>query len=1343
MNGGDLTRSTFTAHRHYSGVRMQQGRVQLDADWNEQLDITAHRDRAEATDVIGSVGVPKLGGGFELTVSPDGDDLLISPGRAWVGGHLCEVDAEVTSIEATPSATSVTVASLVLDGTEIVPQRWVEVLSETHSVVTRVTAVDVATRTLSLGASVSALSGDLVLRRRASYAYQPDVPKPEHTSQASATDPRVLDVPDGSHLAYLDVWERPVTALDDPAISEPALGVDTATRSRTVWQLRLLDLTGVPEPVDCDSGLAAAAAALVASTGRLAARAVPPAGSEDLCRPTPAGGYIGLENQLYRIQVHDLDGTRPVILWSRENASVTTRWVSTITSEVLEVADIGKDAVLGFKPGDWVELYDDACVVEAHQGTARGTLVQLLDASGNRLELAPGTATGSTDIADFPLHPQVRRWDSPGPVTVTDSSWLDLEDGVQVRLLDGSYRRGDYWLVPARSILADVDWPQDSGGEPLARLPHGARHDSGRVAIVTATDTGVTLGDCRDRFPALTALAAEDVAVDNDTCELPGVETVQDAIDALCRSNDLRRHNRLLHGYGIVCGLAVHCGGAEQETRERRHVTVQPGSAIDAEGYDLDVTEPLVVDVIDGIAELVEAGAEVLDENDDGEVSLVLRNDPDRGTVVVARTYEPRREGDFLEGTLLKDIYDDCIADLWSWLRSQLTAKEGDDREEEQRAYRLRTALTNLATYVANPKSGGQVFVSETEDELLRAFYAELRRRLRSQTFCAMFDDARPYPDYPESLAGIRTVSGVGRHSRVRLHPGGNEAWTTGSGINPLQPSTMVNRYDVRRETLIARIDPVSGKELEPGEAPSKTAAAVTDVAFSPDGKLVIVAVPTRDDHDTLVRVGEISGDTVRWRPASTICGVKLVTLATTAADPDHGYAVGLRRRTTEKSRFAVKEFEGVGIWRIPMHEEVPEDLTPIPGTETLNPVGHLVITPEGQAVFTSGDTLGSASSYTRMFTMTVPDGLQATEISIDETGSDGLTLVPGGTASRRTVAHVVVGSGRNRSLVAYDVRTGAVVSEGVSLEGVAGSISLATVRDRVVVTGSDSSVALVVDTSRGVLVDGLRIPVQVAPTSVAADPLEPRHVVALNLWSNSLTVVDAKLVMGDSFDLEPLVAYRRDAVEAFADLVGGFAQYLKDCVCDHLLVRCPTPPDDKDLELAAVSIRGGSVHKVCNFSRRRYVKSFPTIGYWLSLVPVLPALREVLGRVCCAVLPEYFGSYSTAGHDEARDRVDAGQVLRLLEMAQGEDPMSKLSRTTNVFRTSASKATAGDWSTAVQPIQALRRPAPQQATARDEQVEELMARVQTLEQQLGRLASPAPSTTPSKRPSRAKRSDE
>ena len=232
MNGGDLTRSTFRPHRHNSGVRMQQGRVQLDADWNEQLDIAAHRDRTAAHDVVGAAGVPKVGGGCELVVAPDAQDLLLSPGHAWVGGHLCEVDGETTAVTGTPSTTSVTVTSLVLDGVELVARSWVEVLGDDGSVLTRTASVDGETRTVALDDPVDTLSGSLVLRRRVSYASQPDLPEPEHTRRASATAPRLLDLPEGTYLGYLDVWERTLTALDDPGLTEPALGVDTTTRTR-------------------------------------------------------------------------------------------------------------------------------------------------------------------------------------------------------------------------------------------------------------------------------------------------------------------------------------------------------------------------------------------------------------------------------------------------------------------------------------------------------------------------------------------------------------------------------------------------------------------------------------------------------------------------------------------------------------------------------------------------------------------------------------------------------------------------------------------------------------------------------------------------------------------------------------------------------------------------------------------------------------------------------------------------------------------------------------------------------------------------------------------------------
>ena len=62
---GDYSRETFDKHNHYTGVRMQQGRVQLDADWNEQLAIQRHRTETEALDVIGACGVPQATDGFK------------------------------------------------------------------------------------------------------------------------------------------------------------------------------------------------------------------------------------------------------------------------------------------------------------------------------------------------------------------------------------------------------------------------------------------------------------------------------------------------------------------------------------------------------------------------------------------------------------------------------------------------------------------------------------------------------------------------------------------------------------------------------------------------------------------------------------------------------------------------------------------------------------------------------------------------------------------------------------------------------------------------------------------------------------------------------------------------------------------------------------------------------------------------------------------------------------------------------------------------------------------------------------------------------------------------------
>ena len=105
------------------------------------------------------------------------------------------------------------------------------------------TAVDSDKRIVTVDAALiqAGLGHDLRLSRRCSYATQPDLPFAEFVTQTDANSPPTPTIPAGSYLAYLDVWQRAITAPEAPGFVGVALGgPDTTTRSRTVWQLRLL-----------------------------------------------------------------------------------------------------------------------------------------------------------------------------------------------------------------------------------------------------------------------------------------------------------------------------------------------------------------------------------------------------------------------------------------------------------------------------------------------------------------------------------------------------------------------------------------------------------------------------------------------------------------------------------------------------------------------------------------------------------------------------------------------------------------------------------------------------------------------------------------------------------------------------------------------------------------------------------------------------------------------------------------------------------------------------------------------------------------------------------------------
>ena len=425
---GDYSRLTYKPESHYRSVRLQQGRVQLDADWNEQVDIQAHQVETTLDDELGPSGAPISQAGFALTLQ--GADVQIGAGRYYVDGILCESEAAVA------------------------------------------------------------------------FTAQPDLPGVTRPTQAA------------TYLAYLDVWERQLTALERPELREAALGgPDTATRGKTVWQVKLEQVGDANANVACSTFGTGWAPANSQSSGQLKAQPKAADQTPNAC-PVPAtGGYRRLDNQLYRVEIHTpgAAGTATFV-WSRDNGSVATR-LEGINGDDLTVADPGKDAVLAFAGDQWVELRDEGRVLRGEPGI----LVQLHHVQGDVLTIKAWPNNTALTMADFGAVPTVRRWDSPGEVVVSTADPIDLgDDGVQVQFAAGDYRTGDFWTIPARTqtlerladsnVIGGIDWPRDTNG-PLFQPLQGIMHHYAPLGLLRFDGTNWTvLSDCRHLFPAATEL---------------------------------------------------------------------------------------------------------------------------------------------------------------------------------------------------------------------------------------------------------------------------------------------------------------------------------------------------------------------------------------------------------------------------------------------------------------------------------------------------------------------------------------------------------------------------------------------------------------------------------------------------------------------------------------------------------------------------------------------------------------------------------------------------------------------------------------------------------------------
>jgi len=1171
---GDFTRFTHNPDQHYTRVLKQQGRVDVDADFNEQAEIQTYLSRTQAVDVIGPRGVPKTGGGFAVpAVAADGGDFTLSPGRLYVDGLLCE-------LEEAPAV---------------------------------------------------------------SYQQQPDFPSPPAlTPQEGRTD-----------LVYVDVWERHLTALEDPDLREVALGgPDTATRVKTVWQVKVLPDVG---SLDC---AAWQDWSLPGSDGRLTNAATQTPASTDPCTLPPQGGYRGLENLLYRVEVHDGSAPGPATFkWSRDNGAVVFAVEEFINGNPnqVRVKRLGLDQILALHEGDWVELLDDATELRGEPGL----LAQISDINeATRLLTLSKPVTGLS----LTRHAKVRRWDQASDALAIGPGPLALEHGIEVSFSGATFHTGDYWAFAARTATADIE-------ELTQAPPRGIHHAYCPLALVTWKQSApgvwnaTVIQDCRPPFPPLTQICAEDVCFDNSACQLADADTVQEALDRLCAAHDLRRHHKHLHGWGIVCGLEVACG-PDGEGLERRHVTVRPGYALDCEGSDLVLEEPQRLDLMSEIERLIKAAPETPVLRDgDGEVCLTLGLDAERRTTIEVEPYDPQQDApSLLSGTLWEDFFEDCVQGLLADIGKAFQPPPEQEKLPVKDNQKLIIALVNLLAQLTHPAEGRYVLLAPQEDALLRKFYALLRKLLASKTYCAMFDQARPLPDYPFPKHDLATLFGKDFHSRLRLHPGGQTAYTLGQDHR-------IHLYDLKKGELAVELEFPGGEGLR-----------VRDVVVSADGKRLYAAA-TLKNLDTLLAVAEIEGLEHHWRPVSTICGVELVTLALAGGETEAIYAIG----------------KGKGLYRL-TPEDIPKDLQPLYG---FNAVGHLVL-PGGAKSDLGYATARQAGSspevYDRVLLLNLAKpGSQfltfmlptAPGSDLPLTGRDDIAV--GRSREKKTDYLLVVtdppGGATQKQLAIFNALKPEVAPKILAVENTAIRLAPAPDLSFVVLSFADSYRLALYDLEEGALRKDYRLPVQLSPLSLAAAEKTKRFLV-LNGVSNTITAfpleyLDPKLgepipPAGSQDFLNALEAYRTAMYEAFVDLVGGLLQYLKDCFCDHLLIKCPECTAADKIYLACVSLRNHQVHQVCNFSRRKYVKSFPTVEYWLSLVPIIPWIGQMVTQWCCTALPDLFGVHTAPEADAKPAAMTAAHLYYGLNFLKVADVSSLMKPA--VAKLALSGKFLGDW---------------------------------------------------------------
>ena len=389
---------------------------------------------------------------------------------------------------------------------------------------------------------------------------------------------QTLAAPAGAQFdfVWLDVWQQPVSAVEDKELLEAALGgADTSARVRTMRRARVLRNVG---DVDCALAWSQLLTSL-SSEGTLnsdfelvpnATLKVEPdgtSGTDDLCSPPVNGGYLGAENQAIRVQITGANQ----FTWGFDNGAPIYR-VKLLADgggalRRIHMLTVPKDQAHYPLEGQVVELLPWSALLSNGQKNAEqsGFLAKVTgsynpDKQDLTIGVAPGNDTGA------PPMPFGRRWSarsdaalisnedppedeflymrvwnrggdtaSPAAINFVPGTPISLaKTGIQVTFAGPNLRKNDFWIIAARPETPNVfvPWELSDG-----RSPHGVRRWIAPLGVIRWPGGAGPLtveDDCRPTFLPLTRLkGCCTFTVGDGTHSFGNFLKIQDAVNAL------------------------------------------------------------------------------------------------------------------------------------------------------------------------------------------------------------------------------------------------------------------------------------------------------------------------------------------------------------------------------------------------------------------------------------------------------------------------------------------------------------------------------------------------------------------------------------------------------------------------------------------------------------------------------------------------------------------------------------------------------------------------------------------------------------------------------------------